>query len=52
MEVAHGARTTELESNNARLQSELEQARQALAEANAAWSSLSVYREKLERECA
>jgi hypothetical protein len=31
--------TTELESDNARLRSKLEQARQALAEADAAWSS-------------
>jgi hypothetical protein len=43
--------TTELESDNARLQLKLEQARQALAEADVAWSSLSADREKLEREC-
>jgi hypothetical protein len=51
MEMAHGACTTELESNNARLWSELEQACQALAEADAARSSLSMDWEKLEREC-
>jgi chromosome segregation ATPase len=45
-------RIAELESDNVRLRSEPEQARQALAEADAARSSLSTDQEKLERECA
>jgi cellobiose-specific phosphotransferase system component IIA len=50
MEVAQGACTAELESDNAKLQSELEQAHQALVEAHAARNSLSVNQEKLEQE--
>jgi chromosome segregation ATPase len=45
-------RIAKLESDNVRLRSELEQARQALAEADTARSSLSADQEKLERECA
>jgi hypothetical protein len=48
MEVAQGVSTAALESDNMKLWSKLEHARQALAEANAARSSLSVDREKLE----
>jgi hypothetical protein len=47
-----GVCTAELESDNARLWSKHEQAHQVLAEADAAQSSLSADREKLERECA
>jgi phosphodiesterase/alkaline phosphatase D-like protein len=52
MEVAQGVRTAELESDNAMLWSKLEQARQALAEADSAWNMLSANQEKLEHECA
>jgi chromosome segregation ATPase len=52
MVVAQGAHTAELEVDNTRLQSELEQDHQALAEANAVRSSLSTNRTELERECA
>jgi hypothetical protein len=38
----------ELQTDNARLRMELEEARQALAEANAAQSSLPVSQEELE----
>jgi hypothetical protein len=51
MEVAQGARIAELESENVKLWLELEQARQVLAEADAARSSLSVNQEELERGC-
>jgi chromosome segregation ATPase len=47
-----GACPVELESDNVRLRSELEQARQVLAKADTAWSSLCVDREKLEQQCA
>jgi hypothetical protein len=48
MEVAQGAHIAELESDNAKLRSKLEQTHQALAEADVARSSLSVDQEKLE----
>jgi hypothetical protein len=51
MEVAQGVRTAELESDNVKLRSEREQARQVLAEADTGRSSLSTDQEKLEREC-
>jgi hypothetical protein len=51
MVVAQEACTVELEADNPGLQSELEQAHQALVEANTAQSSLSVNRAELEREC-
>jgi chromosome segregation ATPase len=51
MVVAQGTRTAELEAENAKLQSELEQARQVLAEADAAWSLLCASRDELEWEC-
>jgi hypothetical protein len=41
-----------LEADNARLHSELEQACQALAEADSAQNSLSVSRDEIEQECA
>jgi hypothetical protein len=51
MEMAQRAWIAELESDNAKLQLELEQARQALVKADAAQSSLSTDQERLEREC-
>jgi seryl-tRNA synthetase len=51
MVVAQGAHTAELEADNAKLRSELEQAHQASAEADAARSSLCASRDELEREC-
>jgi hypothetical protein len=52
MEMAHGAHTTELESDNAKLRSELEQAHPVLAKADVTQSLLSTDWERLERECA
>jgi hypothetical protein len=52
MEVAQGVHAAELESDNAKLRLKLEQAHQALAEADATWSTLSMDHEELERECA
>jgi chromosome segregation ATPase len=51
VEVAQGAHVVELEADNARLQVKFEQARQALADADAARSSLSASWEELEWEC-
>jgi chromosome segregation ATPase len=51
MVVAQGARTAELEADNAKLRSELEQAHQASAEADVARSSLCASQDELEREC-
>jgi hypothetical protein len=51
MEVAQGACTVELDSDHAKLWSELQWACQALADADVAQSSLSADWEKLEREC-
>jgi hypothetical protein len=47
MEMAQRAWIAELESDNAKLQLELEQARQALVKADAAQSSLSTDQERL-----
>jgi hypothetical protein len=52
MVVAQGGRMVELDADNTRLQSELEQAHEALPKANAARSSLSTNQEEIERECA
>jgi regulator of replication initiation timing len=49
--MAHEACIAELQTDNARLRMELEEARQALAEANAAQSSLPMSQEELEQEC-
>jgi hypothetical protein len=51
MVIAHGARTAVLEDDNARLCSELEQAYQALVEADFAQNSLSVSQDEVEWEC-
>jgi chromosome segregation ATPase len=51
VEVEEKARVTELEADNAKLLAELKQACLALAEADAAWSSLSASRERMEHEC-
>jgi hypothetical protein len=48
MEVAQGVCIAELESDNTKFLSELEQARRVLAEADAAWGLLSTDREKFE----
>jgi hypothetical protein len=48
MVIAHGARTAVLEDDNARLCSELEQAYQALVEADFAQNSLSVSQDEVE----
>jgi hypothetical protein len=51
MAVVLGAHVAELETDNTRLWTELEKARQSLVEANAARSSLSASQEELEWEC-
>jgi hypothetical protein len=51
VEVEEKARVTELEADNAKLLAELKQACLALAEADAARSSLSASRERMEHEC-